>query len=280
MLQLELLSWSPLNTFVLYDNVANNATTAVTVRENLKTYTLPAGVLDVETFVHSLYDHLHWLLLLSGYLIADAGTGEKPLIPEAFRSQSDGDYPIAIMVTAVLQLLDFLSNDKAVAHRHLLSPLMTETIFWFLERWSKSYLFADIDGDYEKGLPSNLVAAFGTQSAQAQQKLEFTLEQCQRNLMIWSGEVEVILSIIKLLNVLATNEHTRARLLVSQRWHTLVQFVIEHISALPGETHNSLIAALTRAGNGASTPEQKQAYFGAIFGIVEVSFTTVYILEF
>jgi hypothetical protein len=44
-------SWSPLNTFVLYDNVANNATTAVTVRENLKTYTLPAGVLDVDASV-------------------------------------------------------------------------------------------------------------------------------------------------------------------------------------------------------------------------------------
>lgn len=40
--------WGPVNRHVLYDVVANNATTAVTTRENLKTYTMPAGTLDVD----------------------------------------------------------------------------------------------------------------------------------------------------------------------------------------------------------------------------------------
>lgn len=40
--------WGPINRHVLYDVVANNATTAVTTRENLKTYTMPANTLDVD----------------------------------------------------------------------------------------------------------------------------------------------------------------------------------------------------------------------------------------
>lgn len=40
-------SWIPQQQHILYDVVANNATTAVTTRENLKTYTLPAGTLNV-----------------------------------------------------------------------------------------------------------------------------------------------------------------------------------------------------------------------------------------
>ena len=29
----------------------------------------------------NLYEDLHWLLLISGYFLADEGNGEKPLIP-------------------------------------------------------------------------------------------------------------------------------------------------------------------------------------------------------
>jgi hypothetical protein len=39
-------SWTPINRHVLYDVVTNNATTAVIVRENLKSFTLPANSLD------------------------------------------------------------------------------------------------------------------------------------------------------------------------------------------------------------------------------------------
>jgi len=36
----------------------------------------------------NLYEDLHWLLLISGYLLADEGTGETPLIPQEIISYS------------------------------------------------------------------------------------------------------------------------------------------------------------------------------------------------
>lgn len=36
----------------------------------------------------NLYEDLHWLLLISGYFLADDGNGEKPLIPKEIISHS------------------------------------------------------------------------------------------------------------------------------------------------------------------------------------------------
>ena len=38
--------------------------------------------------VDNLFEDLHWLLLISGYLLADEGTGETPLIPQEVISYS------------------------------------------------------------------------------------------------------------------------------------------------------------------------------------------------
>ena len=34
------------------------------------------------TFMAVLHEHIHWLVLISGFVLCDAGAGESPLIPE------------------------------------------------------------------------------------------------------------------------------------------------------------------------------------------------------
>ena len=52
-------------------------------------YTLFVGSLPSEfSNVDNLYEDLHWLLLISGYLLADESNGETPLIPKEIISYS------------------------------------------------------------------------------------------------------------------------------------------------------------------------------------------------
>lgn len=52
-------------------------------------YTLFVGSLPSEfSRVDNLYEDLHWLLLISGYFLADEANGETPLIPKEIISYS------------------------------------------------------------------------------------------------------------------------------------------------------------------------------------------------
>ena len=46
------------------------------------------GSLSELSSVDNLYEDLHWLLLISGYLLADESNGETPLIPQEIISYS------------------------------------------------------------------------------------------------------------------------------------------------------------------------------------------------
>ena len=51
-------------------------------------YILFVGSLSELPSVDNLYEDLHWLLLISGYLLADESNGETPLIPQEIISYS------------------------------------------------------------------------------------------------------------------------------------------------------------------------------------------------
>lgn len=34
------------------------------------------------TYMAVLHEHIHWLVLISGFVLCDAGAGESPVIPE------------------------------------------------------------------------------------------------------------------------------------------------------------------------------------------------------
>lgn len=113
-----------------------------------------------------LYEQLHWLIILSGFVLADSGKGETPLVNDAIMQVSilyegQDDDPIRGLATTLLRLLEMLSIDPSsplvrlcisfwsfythdsVIQFNNLSPTLIETLFWFIERWGRTYLMID-----------------------------------------------------------------------------------------------------------------------------------------
>lgn len=223
-----------------------------------------------DDYIHSIHDHIHWLLLISGYIVADTGDGEKPMIPRSFLSETSGEHPLSQLMTCVMEIMNLFTAASQTPQRVYLSPLVVETLFWFSERFAKSYLFADGTNDVQ--LTDGLAKEFGAKSPQTHQKIEFFLDQAQANLMLWCGEGEIISAIIKLLNAFTSDKTMQKYLMSTAKWSALVGFLLHRLSVLPGSTHSPLIAALVRAGSGTVTEAQKNQYYASIFTTVEVGF--------
>jgi hypothetical protein len=99
-----------------------------------------------------IHEHIHWIVLISGSILADAGEGEKPLIPNSMMYLS-GMQPMAEdqvvnLSRTFLELLQFLSSwNTNSLEASFCSPQVAESLIWFFERWSKSYLLID-EEDY------------------------------------------------------------------------------------------------------------------------------------
>jgi hypothetical protein len=127
--------------------------------------------LILERFLHFLHEHIHWLLMISGYILADTGKGEHPMVPVALmklsihqvsncdnvdvaasdaRPQSnygpDNDQVVQLSKT-IFDLGMLLTRDPNTCDISRFSPLVTKTLFWNLERWTRTYLLIN-DEEY------------------------------------------------------------------------------------------------------------------------------------
>lgn len=246
-----------------------------------------------------LNEHIHWILLISGltiptpttqvlprpvsnsraigFVIADDGTGETPLIPIAILHsleplQGTKTSPLLDFIGQLTQLMELLTH-HSVLHMDKMSPTVTETLYWFFSRFSKSYLCCDAS-DYfhcpRSILASSTFSFFSSTSAHAQQLLVFFLQQIQSNIITWSPEIDVVVSIVTLLDTFARNRFIRTGLMKTEIWLSLAAFLIEHISAIPQQAHASLICTLSRMGGGESGEWEKNEYYARLTAMIQV----------
>ncbi|MFT7818260.1 exportin-4 isoform X1 [Arapaima gigas] len=119
-----------------------------------------------------LYEDIHWLILVTGYLLADDPQGETPLIPSevmeySIKNSTEVDINTTLQILgspgekassipgcnrtdSVIRLLSAVLRTSEVESRatrasltELLSPQMGKDIVWFLRRWAKTYLLVD-----------------------------------------------------------------------------------------------------------------------------------------
>ncbi|XP_049678750.1 exportin-4 isoform X3 [Accipiter gentilis] len=119
-----------------------------------------------------LYEDIHWLILVTGYLLANDTQGETPLIPPevmeySIKHSAEVDINTTLQILgspgekassipgynrtdSVIRLLSAILRVSEVESRairanltHLLSPQMGKDIVWFLKRWAKTYLLVD-----------------------------------------------------------------------------------------------------------------------------------------
>ncbi|XP_002740804.1 exportin-4-like [Saccoglossus kowalevskii] len=184
----------------------------------------------------NLYEDIHWLVLISGYVLADEPQGETPLIPPEIMEYSiaesqnvDIDTTLRVLgspgekVTSipmseqssdkVIRLISAVFRLSEVERRavnaqltSLLSPQVGATTMWFLRRWSLSYIMPNERYYTQMSLP--LAVAFGRDTDGAQWSIGFLVDKIVSNLSVWSAEHDLSTDTVNLLVALVQQKES------------------------------------------------------------------------
>uniref|UniRef100_A0A4W5MZH1 Exportin-4 n=1 Tax=Hucho hucho TaxID=62062 RepID=A0A4W5MZH1_9TELE len=238
-----------------------------------------------------LYEDIHWLILVSGYLLADDPQGETPLIPGEVMEYSinhstevdinttlqilgsPGEKASSIpgcnrtdsvirLLSAVLRTSEVESRATRASLTELLSPQMGKDIVWFLRRWAKTYLLVDEKLYGQISIP--LSTAFGADTEGAQWIVGYLLEKVINNLSVWSSEPELANDTVELL-VCLVEKRERANIVVQCEnwWNLAKQFASRSppLDLLSSSVQRTLMKALVLGGFAHMDSDTKQQYW-------------------
>ncbi|XP_045560623.1 exportin-4 isoform X3 [Salmo salar] len=238
-----------------------------------------------------LYEDIHWLILVSGYLLADDPQGETPLIPAEVMEYSinhstevdinttlqilgsPGEKASSIpgcnrtdsvirLLSAVLRTSEVESRATRASLTELLSPQMGKDIVWFLKRWAKTYLLVDEKLYGQISIP--LSTAFGADTEGAQWIVGYLLEKVINNLSVWSSEPELANDTVELL-VCLVEKRERANIVVQCEnwWNLAKQFASRSppLDLLSSSVQRTLMKALVLGGFAHMDSDTKQQYW-------------------
>ncbi|XP_072332936.1 exportin-4 isoform X2 [Scyliorhinus torazame] len=261
--------------------------------------TLDNKVLD------DLYEDIHWLLLVTGYLLADDTQGETPLIPPeimeySIKNATEVDINTTLQILgspgekassipgynrtdSVIRLLAAVLRASEVESRatranltELLSPQMGKDIMWFLKRWTKTYLLVDEKLYDQISLP--LSTAFGADTEGAQWIVGYLLEKVMSNLSVWIAEQDLANDTVQLL-VTLVERRERANLVIKCEswWNLAKQYASRSppLNYLPSSVQRTLMKALVLAGFAHVDTETKQQYWTEVLQPLQQRFLNV-----
>nr|KAJ3418504.1 Exportin-4 [Polyrhizophydium stewartii] len=206
-----------------------------------------------------LNEQIHWLTLISGHVLADSAEGEKPLIPSALQNLEHPtleNHPCIALPTCIFNILDLVTVEPESPQQEITSPLVVETLLWFVERWGCTYLFMD-PADY------SIVTSGG-----APQALDFLLERIQRNFRVWHADSDIVTQIVSVLDGLSDSRHARNALLQSPKFTTVVQYFLNHLDKFPASLHSDLIQTIAYIVTH-STGSEREMYFNNVADAIE-----------
>ncbi|KAL1917900.1 uncharacterized protein VTP21DRAFT_3734 [Calcarisporiella thermophila] len=224
-----------------------------------------AGREDAGRDFYYIHEHIHWLILIAGHVLADAGEGEKPLVPEtlmelsARMSNIDPSQDLVVQIPKlILHLLDAVTLDANKIEAAYCSPQVSETLFWFLERWGQTYLLIS-ESNY-KFISPNIARAFGKSSITSTERegaavVDFLLGNVKGNLILWSAEPETLKQIVHMLSTFAKLSDLRSAVLHCAKFHDLIEYFTQHLEQLPEVIHNSLIQSIVTFAISDSSPD-------------------------
>ncbi|XP_020921100.1 exportin-4 isoform X5 [Sus scrofa] len=242
-----------------------------------------------------LYEDIHWLILVTGYLLADDTQGETPLIPPeimeySIKHSSEVDINTTLQIlgspgekassipgynstdsvirlfSAVLRVSEVESRAVRAALTHLLSPQMGKDIVWFLKRWAKTYLLVDEKLYDQISVPFS--AAFGADTEGSQWVVGYLLQKVISNLSVCSSEQDLANDTVQLL-VTLVERRERANLVIQcENWWSLAkQFASRSppLNFLSSPVQRALMKALVLGGFAHMDTEAKQQYWTEVY---------------
>ncbi|XP_014029519.1 exportin-4 isoform X1 [Salmo salar] len=279
----------PLLTSLLEDRVTRLHGQLQRTQQHLMNSSNPGSV--DRKVLDDLYEDIHWLILVSGYVLADDPQGETPLIPAEVMEYSinhstevdinttlqilgsPGEKASSIpgcnrtdsvirLLSAVLRTSEVESRATRASLTELLSPQMGKDIVWFLRRWAKTYLLVDEKLYEQISIPLSM--AFGADTEGAQWIVGYLLEKVINNLSVWSSEPELANDTVELL-VCLVEKRERANIVVQCEnwWNLAKQFASRSppLDLLSSSVQRSLMKALVLGGFAHMDSDTKQQYW-------------------
>ncbi|KAJ8372294.1 hypothetical protein AAFF_G00290800 [Aldrovandia affinis] len=252
-----------------------------------------------------LYEDIHWLILVTGYLLADDPQSETPLIPSEVMEYSinhstevdinttlqilgsPGEKASSIpgcnrtdsvirLLAAVLRASEVESRATRASLTELLSPQMGKDIVWFLKRWAKTYLLVDEKLYSQISMPLSM--AFGADTEGAQWIVGYLLEKVINNLSVWSSEPELANDTVELL-VTLVERRDRANIVIQCEnwWNLAKQFASRSppLNLLSSSVQRTLMKALILGGFAHMDSDTKQQYWTEVLQPLQQRFLNV-----
>ncbi|XP_041114751.1 exportin-4-like [Polyodon spathula] len=252
-----------------------------------------------------LYEDIHWLILVTGCLLADETQGETPLIPPeimeySIKNSTEVDINTTLQVLgspgekassipgcnrtdSAIRLLSSVLRTSEVESRatranltNLLSPQMGKDIVWFLKRWSKTYLLVDEKLYDHISIPFS--AAFGADTEGAQWIVGYILEKVINNLAVWSSEPDLANDTVELLVTLVERRERANIVIQCENWWNLAkQFASRTppLHSLSSSVQRTLMKALVLGGFAHMDSETKQQYWTEVLQPLQQRFLNV-----
>ncbi|XP_077584626.1 exportin-4 [Stigmatopora nigra] len=241
-----------------------------------------------------LYEDIHWLLLVSGYLLADDPQGETPMIPREVMEFSvkrstevdmnttlqilgspgerassipgcDRTDSVIRLLSAVLRTSEVESRASRASLTQLLSPQMGKDVVWFLRRWARTYLLMDEKLYQQVSIPFS--TAFGSDTEGAQWIVGYLLEKVITNLSVWSSEPELANDTVELLVTLVEHRQRANMVVQCESWWNLAkQFAGRSppLHLLSSSVQRTLMKALVLGGFAQMDADTKQQYWAEV----------------
>ncbi|KAJ8409910.1 hypothetical protein AAFF_G00209510 [Aldrovandia affinis] len=252
-----------------------------------------------------LYEDIHWLILVTGYLLADDPQSETPLIPSEVMEYSinhstevdinttlqvlgsPGEKASSIpgcnrtdsvirLLSAVLRTSEVESRATRASLTELLSPQMGKDIVWFLKRWAKTYLLVDEKLYSQISIPLSM--AFGPDTEGAQWIVGYLLEKVINNLSVWSSEPELANDTVELLVTLVERRERANIVIQCENWWNLAkQFASRSppLNLLSSSVQRTLMKALVLGGFAHMDSDTKQQYWTEVLQPLQQRFLNV-----
>ncbi|OBS59807.1 hypothetical protein A6R68_09068, partial [Neotoma lepida] len=205
-----------------------------------------------------LYEDIHWLILVTGYLLADDTQGETPLIPPEIMEYSI-KHSSEVDINTTLQILGS-PGEKASS----------------IPGYSRTDSVIRKCISFKISLP--LSTAFGADTEGSQWIIGYLLQKVISNLSVWSSEQDLANDTVQLL-VTLVERRERANLVIQCEnwWNLAKQFASRSppLNFLSSPVQRTLMKALVLGGFAHMDTETKQQYWTEVLQPLQQRFLRV-----
>ncbi|ORX44664.1 hypothetical protein BCR36DRAFT_586032 [Piromyces finnis] len=218
-----------------------------------------------------LHEHIYWLTLITGHILADDGYGEQPLVDSNLMEYSltkchegstiDNIVELSNIIFSIFDYVSIGMNDKKIMN---CSPLVTETFLWFIERWVQTYLFINKD-DYRSNFCSPiLLNTYSVIEGQGGHVLEFIMQKVYSNICLWNSEESLVKQAVLVLDALSKSSIITASMTKFSIFREITEFFLYKLYTLPPAVHSKVIRVNSLIMSKQTNEEEIKGYYAVL----------------